>query len=305
MNSDKAAPQSLLRVRDLKVALHETPYIDIQELDVHAHEILAVVGESGSGKSLMLASIIGLAPAVAHISGDFLFCDRTTPRLGTDVGVIWQDTGAALHPLKSIAAHLRDALLSSSDVHEKSIAALQQAGLGAEVLPRFPHQLSGGMRQRVLIAMGLANTPSIILADEPTAALDASHRHDVLSIFRNARDAGAAIIWITHSLRDARQWSDNVLVLYAGRVVESGPATILDAPKHPYTQALMSASLRCEVAKEKLVTINDHAPPVNALPSGCRFHPRCNKSVPECAAQTPTLQGSLHKVACPLALSET
>ncbi len=275
-------------------------------------EVLGIVGESGCGKSVTALSIMGLIEEPGRIvGGQVLLHDRGVMRdllrLSTDelrrirgnhIAMIFQDPMTSLNPVLSIGYQLAEPLrvhrrLSPRDAVKQVIGLLERVGIpdAAHRLQDYPHQLSGGMRQRVMVAMAIACRPRLIIADEPTTALDVTIQAQILDLLRELREEmGTSIIIITHHLGVIAQLADRVAVMYAGRVVESGLVQeIYRKPRHPYTRALMSSIPRLGVWPERLATIEGSPPDLTGEPVGCSFEPRCRYRVPECAARVPPL----------------
>jgi len=297
----------LLSVRDLSVAFGRNTVVEGVSFDLAPGEILGVVGESGSGKSVTALSIMRLIPAPGRVAGRIDFAGQDLmalpePRMreirGRDIAMIFQEPMTSLNPVFTCGDQVMEAL-----VHHRG---LDRAGARAEALrllklveipsaerrlDDYPHQLSGGMRQRVMIAMALACRPKLLLADEPTTALDATIQAQILDLLRGLqRELGMAVILITHDLGVVFQVAHRVLVMYAGRVVETSPAAkIFGRPLHPYTEGLLASIPRLEGPIERLDAIPGQVPPPDAMPAGCRFAPRCRYAEPACAAAPPPL----------------
>ncbi|NBC31053.1 MAG: ATP-binding cassette domain-containing protein [Alphaproteobacteria bacterium] len=269
-------------------------------------EVLGLAGESGAGKSLTAAALIGLLPppvyraaGAVHLQGrriDGLPERQMRPLRGAAIGFIPQDPPAGLNPLERIGLHLVETIRTHERLSRRAAAArgrdlLARAGLPdpAGLMDAWPHQLSGGMRQRVAIALALAAGPAVLIADEPTTAVDVSIQAQVLALLREeCRERGTAMLLITHDLAVMAETADRLLVLYAGREVESGPARALIAePAHPYTRALLAALPDLWTARRRLPQIPGLMPEPGARPPGCAFHPRCDYAMPACAAEPP------------------
>lgn len=266
-----------LLVRDFSIAL--TP-----------GRVHAVVGESGSGKTISALAVLGLAPEDAVV---------TNRPEANHVAMVLQEPLSALNPVLSVGSQLLETLSVHGQPSARALELLAEVGIedGAQRLRSFPHQLSGGQRQRVAIACALAANPRVLIADEPTTALDASTRNVVLELLRRlARDRGLAVWLITHDLHAVRHASDDVTVMYAGSVVEQGAtSSVLAAPRHPYTAALLAANPAAHAAGAPLPTIPRAVPLASEVISGCRFHPRCSRAQSKCSTESPAL---LDGVAC-------
>ena len=308
----------LLSVRDLSVAFGRNTVVEGVSFDLAPGEILGVVGESGSGKSVTALSIMRLIPAPGRVSGRIEFAGQDLmalpePRMreirGRDIAMIFQEPMTSLNPVFTCGDQVMEAL-----VHHRG---LDRAGARAEALKLlklveipsaerrlddYPHQLSGGMRQRVMIAMALACRPKLLLADEPTTALDATIQAQILDLLRGLqRELGMAVILITHDLGVVSEVAHRVLVMYAGRVVETSPAAeVFARPLHPYTEGLLASIPRLEGPIERLDAIPGQVPAPDAMPAGCRFAPRCRYAEPACAASPPPLapRGEGRAAAC-------
>jgi peptide/nickel transport system ATP-binding protein len=315
-------PDALLEVRHLRV---EFPTrrgsllaLDDVSFTIAPGEVLGVVGESGAGKSLTGASIIGLLEAPGRIAGgEILLNGRRIDQLdeetmrrirGKEIGAIFQDPLTSLDPLYTIGQQLIETIrthldLSTSAARQRAIDLLESTGIpGAKQrIDQYPHQFSGGMRQRVVIALALAAEPKLIVADEPTTALDVSIQAQIIALLKAlCRDHGTAIMLITHDMGVIAETADRVAVMYAGRVVEIGKVDdVIHRPQHPYTIGLMGAipSMRHEV--EHLAQIDGSMPRLNAIPSGCAFHPRCSARFAPCDRERPELMpASTSMAAC-------
>jgi len=258
--------------------------VDTVSLDVRRGEVVALVGESGCGKTTLIRSIVGLEPLAAgsiHIDGEELTGSaRNLRSVRRRVQMIFQDPTGALNPRHSIYEAVAEGLrIHKVPGHEPTLVAdaLASAGLrpAQRYLRRFPHELSGGQRQRVLIAAAMALQPSLLLADEPVASLDASIRGEILALMRSFVDtAGVSIIAVTHDLGLAWNIADRVAVMYLGRIVEVGTTEeVLRRPRHPYTRALLSVVPEIEGMEQQILT--GETPDPSHIPAGCRFHPRC------------------------------
>src|SRR5579875_397004 len=319
----EAAPP-LLRVEDLRTVFRgpggDVPAVDGVSLEVRRGQTLGIVGESGCGKSVLSLSIMRLVPPPGRVAaGRILFEDddllRLPPRAmrdirGNRIAMIFQEPMTSLNPAFTVGAQIIEAMrahdraASRADLQSRAVDALDRVRIPAarRRLDDYPHQMSGGMRQRVMIAMALSCKPDLLIADEPTTALDVTVQAQILDLLRDLQaETGMAIILITHDLGVVAEMADEVAVMYAGRVVErSGGAAIFDDPQHPYTLGLLGSIPRVEEKRERLLAIEGAVPPPFALPQGCRFHPRCVFCIPECTKADPPLVEitSGHRAAC-------
>ncbi|HSC23614.1 MAG TPA: ABC transporter ATP-binding protein [Casimicrobiaceae bacterium] len=326
----RQAPEGrpLLEVRHLRIEFPTrrgvlTAVDDISFAIGHG-EVLGVVGESGAGKSLTGASIIGLLEPPGRIAaGEILLDGARIDNLphdemrrirGRRIGAIFQDPLAALDPLYSIGSQLVETIrthlpMSETAARERAVELLQEVGIPAAArrIDHYPHQFSGGMRQRVVIALALAANPQLIVADEPTTALDVSIQAQIITLLRRlCRDHGTAVMLITHDMGVIAETADRVAVMYAGRIVEIGPvADVIRAPRHPYTIGLMGSIPSLAEDRERLVQIEGSMPRLTAIPSGCPFHPRCNRVFDRCVRERPELlDAGTSRAACWLHLRE-
>jgi peptide/nickel transport system ATP-binding protein len=313
---------SLLQVRNLVV---EFPHrrgtlraLDGVCFDIAPGEILGVVGESGAGKSLTGASIIGLLEPPGRIaSGEILLDGRRIDNLpfaelrkvrGRQIGAIFQDPLTSLNPLYTVGRQLTETIMTHlpvgmSEARRRAVALLSDTGIPAaeQRIDHFPHQFSGGMRQRVVIALALAAEPRLIVADEPTTALDVSIQAQIITLLKTlCRERGAAVMLITHDMGVIAETCDRVAVMYAGRIVEIGPVhDVIHRPAHPYTAGLMACIPDMGQDRERLHQIDGAMPRLNAIPAGCAFHPRCGRAVEQCRVQRPELGvAGLTQAAC-------
>jgi oligopeptide/dipeptide ABC transporter ATP-binding protein len=315
----------LLDVQDLTVEFDADDgrlrAVDAVSFSVRRGEIVGLVGESGAGKSLTSEAILGLiACPPGRVTGAVRFrgrnlLDLDEPALarirGKDIAMIFQNPAGSLNPVFRIGDQVHEAMalhLSGSrrTLRTRAREILSRVGIpsAATRMRDYPHQFSGGMAQRVMIGMGMSCEPSLLIADEPTTALDVTIQAQVLALIRRlARESGTAVLLVSHDLGIISQMCDRVLVMYAGRVVEEAAiSTVFRAPAHPYTRALIDCLPRA-AGGERLGTIGGVMPGLRALPPGCRFHPRCELREPRCVAETPALRplGAGHRVACHLA----
>jgi len=317
-----AAPQALLAVEDLSLHLqgNRANIVDGVSFSLGAGETLAIVGESGCGKSVTALALMGLLPRppIEVASGRAFFEGqdllRLTPRQmgeirGDRISMIFQEPMTSLNPVYRIGDQVAEVVLrhrgvSRGEARARALEMLDRVRIpaAAQRLDEYPHQLSGGMRQRVMIAMALANDPRLLIADEPTTALDVTIQAQILELIRTLqRETGTALIMITHDLGVVAEIADRVAVMYAGRLVESGPVNaIFDDPQHPYTIGLMGSVPSLGGRRGRLATIPGMVPTVDALPVGCRFAPRCPFAAPACAEAVPALRTLApgHAAAC-------
>ena len=312
---------SLLRAENVTVTAQlggvDFPVLRDLNLSLAPGKVLGLVGESGAGKSMIGRAIAQMLPTGFRISdGRLMFAGQDlrtmSPAarrglLGRRIGFIPQEPLSALNPVRSIGSQFHEHLrrIGMRDWRAVAIAALASVHLPepAALLSRFPHQLSGGMCQRVLIAMAFASKPDLVVADEPTTALDVTVQARVIQVMRDLQRAhGTAVLFITHDLRLAADVCDDIAVLYAGAVVERGPARqVLSAPLHPYTKCLLLAAPNISGPRQPLYTMAEQMPGLRALVDvqGCRFAPRCPLARESCRTQAPSLLGTAHAVACP------
>ncbi|WP_334155182.1 ABC transporter ATP-binding protein [Tepidimonas sp.] len=302
----------LLEVKDLVVEFPTRRGVlralDGVSFDIAPGEVLGVVGESGAGKSLTGAAIIGLLEPPGRIAGGEIRLqgeriDRLPPAQmrrirGRRIGAIFQDPLTSLNPLYSIGRQLTETILTHLDVspaeaRQRAIQLLKDTGIPAaeERIDHYPHQFSGGMRQRVVIALALAAEPQLVVADEPTTALDVSIQAQIITLLKRiCRQRGAAVMLITHDMGVIAETCDRVAIMYAGRVAEIGPVhEVIHRPAHPYTAGLMSCIPDMEMERERLHQIDGAMPRLNEIPRGCAFHPRCEKVMLRCHDQRPEL----------------
>jgi peptide/nickel transport system ATP-binding protein len=303
---------ALLEVNDLKTHFRTddgiVKAVDGVSFSVEKGQTLGIVGESGSGKSVTCLTIMGLNPRTNTISsGEALWKGKDLLRMssrqlrnirGDDIAMIFQDPMTSLNPVKSIGAQLNEAILLHRDVSRKQARARALELLKAVGIPRaerriddYPHQFSGGMRQRVMIAMALINDPDLLIADEPTTALDVTTQAQILNLMiKLQQDFGSAIIVITHDLGVIAEAADDVVVMYAAQVVERAPVTnLFNRPHHPYTWGLLGSMPRLDADVERLTQIQGQPPSLLNPPRGCRFHPRCPYVMEICKTEQPAL----------------
>lgn len=313
---------NVLEIRDLSVdylsgggAVHAVADVS---LDLRRGEILGLAGESGSGKSTLANAVARLLrPPAAITSGSVVYrrqdgSSEDVLALGRkelrafrwkELAVVFQSAMNALNPVSTVGAQIDDVLrihrpgMSRNDRAERAVELLQRVGISADRRRAYPHELSGGMRQRAAIAIALALNPEIIIMDEPTTALDVVVQRDILHEIRALREEyGFAVVFITHDLSLLMEISDRIAIMYAGRVVETGGArAIHTSPRHPYTLGLLRSFPRLHGPREQLLGIPGTPPDLRSLPPGCAFHPRCGKAMAECSSELPALEGD---VAC-------
>ncbi|MGF1554503.1 MAG: ABC transporter ATP-binding protein [Paracoccaceae bacterium] len=291
--------------------------VDGVSLAARAGRTLAVVGESGCGKSVTSLALMGLLPPSARVTGRALFrgadltalsaAERRAMR-GRDLAMIFQEPMTALNPVYRVGDQIAEGPIrrgmARRAARERALEMLRLVRIPAPEarLDAYPHELSGGMRQRVMIAMALVSEPALLIADEPTTALDVTIQAQILELIASLQERlGMGVILITHDLGVVAETADDVAVMYAGRVVESGPvAAVFDDPQHPYTLGLMASVPRLDEDRARLATIEGAVPAPRAMPAGCRFAPRCPLSVARCSAEAPLprLLAPGHAVAC-------
>jgi peptide/nickel transport system ATP-binding protein len=283
--------------------------LDEISFDIAPGEILGVVGESGAGKSLTGAAIIGLLEPPGRIAGgeirfegqriDDLPYERLRALRGRRIGAIFQDPLTSLNPLYTVGQQLVETIrthlpMDAAQARARAIRLLQETGIPAAEarIDQYPHQFSGGMRQRVVIALALAAEPQLIVADEPTTALDVSIQAQIIALLKRlCREHGAAVMLVTHDMGVIAETCDRVAVLYAGRVAEIGPvADVIHRPQHPYTVGLMGSIPAMDQDRERLLQIDGAMPRLNAIPAGCAFHPRCPQALERCRHERPELR---------------
>ena len=298
----------------------EVAAVDGVSVSVDRGKTLGIVGESGCGKSMLSLSIMRLVPPPGRIAAGRIAFDGqnllTLPMAemrairGRRIAMIFQEPMTSLNPVFTVGDQIVEALRahdrnsSAADLKRRTIAALDQVRIpsAARRFGDYPHQMSGGMRQRVMIAMALACKPDLLIADEPTTALDVTVQAQILDLLRDLQsETGMAIILITHDLGIVAEMADEVAVMYAGRVVEQAPGpAIFDDPQHPYTLGLLGSIPRIEEDRARLLAIEGAVPAPFDLPTGCRFHPRCVFAAPPCLTEDPPLLSIdlQHSAAC-------
>jgi len=317
-----AAPLVVLRNLTVDFANGErlSRAVDIAEFDIGVGEAVGVVGESGSGKSVTWLAALGLLPTKASVGGSVRIDGQelvgapasTLERIrGKRIAMIFQDPSSCLNPVHRIGWQLGEALglhrgLVGAAAQAEALRLLDQVGIAdaRRRLQDYPHQLSGGLNQRVMIAMALAGQPDLLVADEPTTALDATIQAQILVLLRTIRrDTGMALVLISHDLGVVAENVDRVAVMYAGRLVEEAMgADLFGAARHPYTQGLLAALPALTGPRQRLTAIPGTVPDPGSVPTGCRFAPRCPVAEPRCTRQPPPSRriGLLHRASCHL-----
>jgi peptide/nickel transport system ATP-binding protein len=314
----------LLSIQGLRTVFRnaggDVPAVDGVSLSVARGRTLGIVGESGCGKSMLSLSVMRLVPQPGRIAaGQVMFDGRDLLGLsasemrairGRRIAMIFQEPMTSLNPVFTVGDQITEAMrahdrgASAGALKSRAIEALGRVRIPAPArrFDEYPHQMSGGMRQRVMIAMALACEPDLLIADEPTTALDVTVQAQILDLLRELQQqSGMAIILITHDLGVVAEMADEVAVMYSGRVVErTSGAAIFDDPQHPYTLGLLGSIPKIEETQERLLAIEGAVPAPFALPPGCRFHPRCVFHEPACEAEVPELRdlGGGHLAAC-------
>jgi len=315
----------LLEVKNLKTQFHTdrgiVKAVDDISFDLNEGETLGLVGESGCGKSVSAMSILRLIPYPPGkiVDGQIIFNGRDLLKFseeeirqvrGNQIAMIFQEPMTSLNPVLTIGRQISEPMeihqgLTFKQALEKSKELLGKVQIAAAErrVQAYPHHFSGGMRQRAMIAMGLGCNPKLIIADEPTTALDVTVQAQLLELMKNlTRDFGTALIIITHNLGVVARYADRVNVMYAGRIVEKGTADdIYDDPRHPYTIGLMASIPQLDQdVKTKLIPVRGQPPDLSNIPKGCAFHPRCDYAVQKCREESPLLEsvGGIHEKAC-------
>ena len=311
---ERDAGAGVLRVEDLRVSFPSSKRplraVDGVNLTVQGGETVALVGESGCGKTMTALAVLGLTPAEATVEGRILFEGRDVRSLsrsqlrqlrGVGISMVFQDPVSSLNPVFRIGEQIGDVIrahqpaVSKGAARDRAVELLERVGIpdAARRAEEYPHQWSGGMCQRAVIAMAVANGPRLVIADEPTTALDVTVQARVLRVLRDAQaDTGAAVLLITHDLGVVAEMADKVVVMYAGRVVEeAGAVDLYRSPRHPYTRGLLGSLPRVD-AVARLISIPGQPPQLHAVPPGCPFHPRCETSRgrARCVEEVPPLQ---------------
>ncbi len=313
------------------------PIVDVQDLSVrfvsrdatvHAvngvsftldpGEVLCILGESGSGKSVTLRALMRLLPRQARISGRVMVGEQDTLRLndhdladlrGSEIGMIFQEPMVAFDPVYTVGRQITETIrrhdnVSAREARRRTLDLFERVQIPSPErrLKAFPHELSGGMRQRAMIALALACSPSVLLADEPTTALDATVQIQILLLLRELqRELGMAVIFVTHDVGVAVEIADRIAVMYAGRFVETGPAgEMMRNSRHPYTRGLLSSTVQGSLRGQRLEAIPGSPPDMTQLAAGCAFAPRCRHALPACLPEVPaeTWPAADHMVRC-------
>ena len=314
---------ALLEVRELETVFalngRHVHAVDHVSFAIEAGRVLGLVGESGCGKSMTALSLMRLVPSPGRVAGGRVFLDgRDLLALperemrsvrGAGLAMIFQEPMTALNPVFTVGSQIAEALrlhrrMGRSEAWERATALLDEVGIpeAARRAHDYPHQLSGGMRQRVMIAIAISCEPRVLIADEPTTALDVTIQAEILELLRALRERhGMALLLITHDLGVVAEQADEVAIMYAGRIVEQAPVTALfDRPLHPYTQALLRSMPGVTGRRARLEAVPGTVPDLLHLPSGCAFRDRCPLAVEECAARVPPLEekAAQHRAAC-------
>ncbi len=312
----------LLRVQGLRVEIPTRRGVllalDGVDFDIAPGEVLGMVGESGAGKSLTGMAVLGLLDAPGRIAGgevwlsgrriDDLPAREMRKIRGKEIGAIFQDPLMSLNPVLRIGEQIVETIrthlaVGPEEARERALGLMRAVGIPSPEVrfDAYPHQFSGGMRQRIVIALALCAEPSLVVADEPTTALDVSIQAQVLQLLRQlCREHGTAMLLVTHDMGVIAETADRVAVMYAGRIVEIGAVDdVIRAPVHPYTRGLMGAIPSLGPVRGPLAQIDGSMPRLNARPEGCAFHPRCSQAVERCRSESPALiHGLGRKVAC-------
>jgi len=318
----------LLQVRNLRVEFNTRrgtlTAIDDVSFDIAQGEVLGVVGESGAGKSLTGTAIIGLLEPPGRIAGgeillegeriDNLPAEAMRKIRGRRIGAIFQDPLTSLNPLYTVGRQIVETIqthlpMSNDEARKRAIALLAEVGIPAPErrIDHYPHQFSGGMRQRVVIALALCANPKLIIADEPTTALDVSIQAQIITLLKKlCRENGTAVMLVTHDMGVIAETADRVAVMYAGRIVEIGPVQdVIHDPQHPYTAGLMASIPALGQDVERLAQIEGSMPRLNAIPAGCPFNPRCPRVFDRCRVERPDLMpAGKSRAACWLHVEE-
>ena len=305
--SAPAPPGAALSVSNLRVAF-ESPHglvraVNGVSFSIRRGETVGILGESGSGKSVSVGAVMGLLDSPpAHVAGEIRFHGvdllrapaRETRRIrGNRIAMVFQDAAAALNPSLTVGYQLGEMFrihrpgASRRSALRRAVALMDRVGIPSarQRAHAYPHELSGGMSQRIMIAMAIALEPDVLIADEPTTALDVTIQAQIMELLAGLRrETGMALILITHDVGVVAECTERVMVMYAGRIVESGPTgAVVARPAHPYTEGLMSSLPRAEMKHRRLVAIEGAPPVLTAIPGGCAFHPRCGRRQPACA----------------------
>jgi peptide/nickel transport system ATP-binding protein len=315
---------TLLEIRDLQTSFNtdggKVRAVDHVSLDIREGEVVGLVGESGCGKTAVSLSILQLLPTppASIDGGEIIFNGRNLLTLkpeelrrirGNEIAMIFQEPMTSLNPVFTIGNQLMEAIqlhqgLSGTDLRDRAVEMLKLVGIprAEEVLEEYPHRFSGGMRQRAMIAMALSCNPKLLIADEPTTALDVTIQAQILELMKELSDRiGTAILFITHDLSVIAEMADRVAVMYAGKVVEEADvATLFHNPQHPYTKGLINSRPTIEGSRDRLAFIPGNVPNPLDMPGGCPFHPRCGEAMSVCRETMPgvTTLGEGHTVRC-------
>jgi len=314
--------EPLLKVENLRIEIptrrRTLIAVDDISFQIEPGEVLGVVGESGAGKSLTGAAIIGLLEWPGRIAGgevylqgrriDTMAQEQLRRIRGREIGMVFQDPLTSLNPLYSIGRQLIETIqthtdLSDSQARQRALELLREVGIPSPErrLDQYPHQFSGGMRQRVVIALALCVNPKLVIADEPTTALDVSIQAQIIALLKKlCREHGTAVMLITHDMGVIAETADRVAVMYAGRIAEIGATQqVIKQPLHPYTRGLMGSIPKLGHNEDRLTQIEGSMPRLHEIPAGCAFHPRCGKAFGLCAQQRPDLlRQNSNEVAC-------
>ncbi len=318
----------LLEVRNLRVEFNTRRgtlvAVDDVSFDIAPGEVLGVVGESGAGKSITGTAIIGLLEPPGRIAGgEVLLAGQRIDNLpaegmrrirGRQIGAIFQDPLTSLNPLYTVGQQIIETIqthlpLGAAEARTRAVDLLKEVGIPAAErrIDHYPHQFSGGMRQRVVIALALCANPKLIIADEPTTALDVSIQAQIITLLKRlCREHGTAVMLVTHDMGVIAETADRVAVMYAGRLAEIGPVqSVIHDPRHPYTRGLMGSIPAIGAEVERLPQIEGAMPRLNAIPSGCAFNPRCPQAMDRCRRERPDLiQAGATRAACWLHAAE-
>lgn len=306
--------KNILEVNGLRTSFFtddgEIPAVDGIDFYIREGEVLGIVGESGCGKSVTSLSIMGLVPSPPGkiTAGEILFQDKDLTKLqekqmreirGNDIAMIFQEPMTSLNPLFTIGDQLREAIKihkkdwSKRQIQDRAVEMMKLVGLprAEDLMKEYPHQLSGGMRQRVMIAMALLCDPKVLIADEPTTALDVTIQAQILKLIKNLNERlNTAVLLITHDLGVVAETCERVIVMYAGKVVEEGPVhTIFKDPQHPYTRGLLESVPDMRFKKERLYSIPGNVPKPGTIKTGCKFAERCEFAWDRCISENPPL----------------
>ena len=305
--------QTVLQIKELKTYFYtdsgEVPAVDGISFTINEGEVLGIVGESGCGKSVTSLSVMGLVPYPPGkiVNGQILYRNedlvqasekRMRSIRGNDIAMIFQEPMTSLNPVLTIGDQVSESIrihknLKKKDAWQQAVKMLQIVGIprAEQIVNEYPHQLSGGMRQRVMIAIAMSCQPKLLIADEPTTALDVTIQAQILDLIRKLnKEKGTAIMLITHDLGVVAEICERVIVMYGGKIVEEGSvSTILKNPKHPYTQGLIRSLPKIHEQEERLYSIPGNVPKPGSITKGCRFAPRCGQAFQECSEIDPEL----------------